>query len=182
MLKKIIFINLVSFNFAIEDTIKANSDAITANVLSASIIEGPTHFGYSYSTGWSTGPFWIGIHCHNDDAIAGFQFELPDNLQLLDASGGRAEEIFSDIHHNKKGLILGFSMAAQKITTIQNSDNTLLLKIQVKATNGENLNFPIKSILAGSIGQKLAFNNIASELEIKSELGDSKLLTVSFYE
>ena len=73
-------------------------------------------------------------------------------------------------------------MSAQKITTIQNSDNTLLLKIQVKATNGENLNFPIKSILAGSTGQKLAFNNIASELEIKSELGDSKLITVSFYE
>ena len=182
MLKKIIFISLVSFLFSLEDAIQTNSDVIKSNILSASIIEGPTHFGYSYSTGWSTGPFWIGIHCHNDDAIAGFQFELPENLQLLDASGGRAEEIFSDIHHNKRGLILGFSMSVNKITEIQHSDNTLLLKIQVKATNGENFNFPIKSILAGGSGEKLAFNNLVSELEIKSELGESKLLTVSFYE
>ena len=123
MLKKIIFISVVSFIFNMEEAIQTNSDVITANVLSAGIIEGPTHFGYSYSTGWSTGPFWIGIYCHNNDAIAGFQFELPDNLQLLDASGGRAEEIFSDIHHNKKGLSLGFSMSANKIAALQDADD-----------------------------------------------------------
>ena len=33
--------------------------------------------------------------------IAGFQFELPDNLQLLDASGGRSEEIFSAAYRKR---------------------------------------------------------------------------------
>ena len=28
--------------------------------------------------------FWIGVHCDNINSIAGFQFELPDNLELLD--------------------------------------------------------------------------------------------------
>ena len=78
MIKKVIYLIFVTFLLATEE-----NNQLETNVLSAHIIEStPIHFGYSYSSGWSSGPFWIGISCHNIDDIAGFQFELPDNLQL----------------------------------------------------------------------------------------------------
>ena len=107
---------------------------------------------------------------------------MPDNLQLLDASGGRSQEVFSDLHHNKKGMILGFSMSANKITKISEDEDDMLLKIQVKATSGDELEFPIKTILAGPNGQKLSFSTSINELEIKSDVGETQLIKVSFYE
>jgi len=187
MFKKIIIFSFCAFLLATESNLTDNSLQVitkfpTSNSFNATILDNQIQFGYSYSTGWSTGPFWIGIHCYNVDDIAGFQFELPDNLQLLDANGGRAEEIFSDLHHNNKGMILGFSMSANKIPKIDKPINDLLLKIQVKATSGTDLNFPIKVILAGSSGQKLTFDSTISDLEIKSDTGETQLITVSFYE
>ncbi len=182
MFKKIIIFSFCTFLLAIETNLTDNSSQITSNSFNATIIDNQIQFGYSYSTGWSTGPFWIGIHCQNVDDIAGFQFELPDNLQLLDINGGRAEEIFSDLHHNKKGMILGFSMSANKIPKLQGTNNDLLLQIQVKAISGSDLHFPIKAILAGSSGQKLSFDHTASELEIKSDTGEIQLIKVSFSE
>ena len=79
-------------------------------------------------------------------------------------------------------MILGFSMSADKIAKISEGDDDMLLKIQVKATSGSNLEFPIKTILAGPNGQKLTFNSSASELQIKSDTGETQLITVSFYE
>lgn len=182
MFKKIIIFSFCTFLLSAEANLTNNSSQTVTNSFNASILDNQIQFGYSYSTGWSTGPFWIGIHCYNIDDIAGFQFELPDNLQLLDATGGRSGEIFSDLHHNKKGMILGFSMSANKIAKIQDPSNDLLLKIQVKATNGSNLNFPIKAILAGASGQKLSFDSTISDLEIKSDTGEAQLIKVSFYE
>ncbi len=182
MFKKLIIFSFCAFLVSSETNLTDNSSEIIANSFSASILDDQIQFGYSYSTGWSTGPFWIGIHCQNEIEIAGFQFELPDNLQLLDATGGRSEEVFSDLHHNKKGMILGFSMSAKKIPKLQDLEDDLLLKIQVKATSGSNLTFPIKAILAGSSGQKLSFNNTSSELEIKSDTGETQLIKVSFSE
>ena len=179
MIKKIIYLIFLTFLLASE-----GSAQLKTNILSAHIVDSePIHFGYSYSSGWSSGPFWIGISCYNIDDIAGFQFELPDNFQLLDVSGGRAEEVFSDSHHNPKGLILGFSMSANKIPKIQNSEeNILLLKIQVKTTDQSNTDFKIKSILAGANGQKLSFINTLSELTLESDTGEKKLIKISFYE
>jgi len=184
MTKKIIYFTFLAFLLASEDNIQLKSSQNTANILSAHIInDAPIHFGYSYSSGWSSGPFWIGISCQNIDDIAGFQFELPNDLQLLDASGGRAEEFFSDLHHNSKGLILGFSMAAKKIPKIQNSEeDSLLLKMQVKIVEGSSAEFLIKSILAGANGQKLSFSSTLSELSLESDTGDLKLIKISFSE
>tara|TARA_B000000475_G_scaffold221128_1_gene184309 strand:+ start:1407 stop:1946 length:540 start_codon:yes stop_codon:yes gene_type:complete len=179
MFKKIIIFSFCAILLATDTNLNDNS---LQNSFSASIIDEQIQFGYSYSSGWSTGPFWIGIHCQNQDEIAGFQFELPDNLQLLDVSGGRSEEVFSDLHHNKKGMILGFSMSANKIPKLANPEDDLLLKIQVKATNGSSLSFPIKTILAGPSGQKLSFQNSTSELKIKSDTGEKQLIQVSFFE
>tara|TARA_Y100001934_G_C12106781_1_gene656601 strand:+ start:101 stop:649 length:549 start_codon:yes stop_codon:yes gene_type:complete len=182
MLKKIIIFSFLVFAWSAEENLTKDSPQINQNQFKATIIDKQIQFGYSYSTGWSTGPFWIGIHCYNVDEIAGFQFELPNNLQLLDVQGGRSEEAFSDLHHNKKGMILGFSMSANTISKAQNPNNDLLLKIQVKATSGSDLNFPIKTILAGPSGEKLSFDGGASNLEVKSDTGDIQLITVSFYE
>ena len=87
--------------------------------------------------------FWLGGHWDNINSIAGFQFELPDNLQLLSITGGSSEEYGFQLHHNKKGLILGFSMQGNKIPI---NSNQMLLKLQVRVTNGDT--FPIKTILA----------------------------------
>ena len=182
MLKKIIIFSFLVFGWSAEANLTTDSPPINQNQFKASIIDKQIQFGYSYSTGWSTGPFWIGIHCYNIDEIAGFQFELPDNLQLLNVQGGRSEDAFSDLHHNQKGMILGFSMSANTISKASNPDNDLLLKIQVKATSGSDLNFPIKTILAGSSGEKLSFNGETSNLEIKSDTGEIQSIKVSFYE
>ena len=98
MLKKIIIFSFCTFILATDTNLNDHSainDTIE-NSFSATVIDDQIQFGYSYSTGWSTGPFWIGIHCQNKDEIAGFQIELPENLQLLDAAGGRSEEFFSE--------------------------------------------------------------------------------------
>ena len=158
MFKKIIFFSLFTLILSINNS-DNTLEVVESNVFKATVLDEKIQFGYSFSTGWSTGPFWIGIHCNNNEEIAGFQFELPDNLQLLDATGGRSQEVFSDLHHNKKGMILGFSMSADKIAKISDGADDMLLKIQVKATSGNNLEFPIKTILAGSNGQKLSFNS-----------------------
>ena len=94
----------------------------------------------------------------------------------------RSKEAFSDLHHNQKGMILGFSMSAEKITKLLDDEDDMLLKIQVKATSGNDLEFPIKTILAGSNGQKLSFKSSTSNLEIKTDTGESQLIKVSFYE
>ena len=181
MFKKIIFFSLFTLILSINNS-DNTLEVVESNVFKATVLDEKIQFGYSFSTGWSTGPFWIGIHCNNNEEIAGFQFELPDNLQLLDATGGRSQEVFSDLHHNKKGMILGFSMSADKIAKISDGADDMLLKIQVKATSGNNLEFPIKTILAGSNGQKLSFNSTTSNLEIKSDTGEKQLIKVSFYE
>ena len=73
-------------------------------------------------------------------------------------------------------------MSANKIPKLANPEDDLLLKIQVKATNGSSLSFPIKTILAGPSGQKLSFQNSTSELKIKSDTGEKQLIQVSFFE
>ena len=181
MFKKIFFFSLISILLSNNNTVNID-ESVKSNSFHATILDEKIQFGYSYSTGWSTGPFWIGIHCQNNDDIAGFQFELPENLQLLNAEGGRSQEIFSDLHHNKKGMILGFSMSAEKIGKLLDDEDDMLLKIQVKATSGNDLEFPIKTILAGSNGQKLSFKSTTSNLEVKTDTGESQLIKVSFYE
>ena len=103
--------------------------------------------------------FWIAIHCENIDPIAGFQFELPNSLNLLEVIGDRANDADFQFHHNKNGLILGFSMSGSTIEIIQskNSDDSVIVKIKVEANTKSNLVYNIKSILAGPKGQKLEF-------------------------
>ena len=73
-------------------------------------------------------------------------------------------------------------MQAEKIAKLSEGEDDMLLKIQVKATSGNDLDFPIKVILAGASGQKLSINSSTSDLEIKSDTGETQLIKVSFYE
>ena len=94
MFKKILCSSLIVLFLSYAYSLK-NQEIINSNIFKVTILDNnQIQFGYSYSTGWSTGPFWIGIHCQNDDEIAGFQLELPSNLQLLNATGGRSEKVF----------------------------------------------------------------------------------------
>ena len=159
MLKKITLICIFCLLYSNTEQISNNFDK--QNSLSSSII-----------SGWNKGAFWLGIYCNNIAPIAGFQFELPDNLQLLSVEGGSSKEAGFQLHHNKKGLILGFSMQGNKIPI---SSNQMLLKLQVRVTDGDT--FPIKTILASSNGEKLSFTNNTNMLIINKDS-----LNVSFYE
>ena len=71
MFKKIIFLSLFTIlltNDKSEITLKPEN----TNIFKATILDEKIQFGYSYSTGWSTGPFWIGIHCQNDEELQDF--------------------------------------------------------------------------------------------------------------
>ena len=131
---------------------QAPSDLRNLNILSASILECKEDYS-----------FWIAIHCDNINDIAGFQFELPSNLEILDVVGVRSESYDFQLHHNDNGLILGFSMSGDTIPPLSYGSNlakSIVLKLHVQADPGSIFSFPIKSILAGSKGEKLSFQNL----------------------
>ena len=136
-----------------------NSELNRSNILSATIKENEDN------------TFWIAIHCKNIDLIAGFQFELSNNLNLLEVIGERADDADFQFHHNKKGLILGFSMSGATIGTIQNgsSEDSTVVRIKVEPTTKSNLIYNIKSILAGPKGQKLAFISSSNKLSLNNQ-------------
>jgi len=144
-----------------------NSELNRSNILTATIKENEDN------------TFWIAIHCENIDPIAGFQFELPNSLNLLEVIGDRAHEADFQFHHNKNGLILGFSMSGSIIETIlsKNSDDSVIVKIKVEAKTKSNLVYNIKSILAGPKGQKLEFISTSNKLLLNNEL-----ITITFNE
>jgi len=144
-----------------------NSELNRSNILSATI------------KGNEDNTFWIFIHCKNIDPIAGFQFELPNSLNLLEVIGDRANDADFQFHHNKNGLILGFSMSGSTIAAIQNknSDDNIIVKIKVEAKTKSNLEYNIKSILAGPKGQKLEFISVGNKLSL-----NNKLVTITFNE
>jgi len=136
------------------------SDLKNLNILSASILECKEDYS-----------FWIAIHCDNINDIAGFQFELPNNLEILDVAGVRSDIYDFQLHHNDNGLILGFSMSGDTIPPLpygSNLDKSIVLKLHVQADPGSIFSFPIKSILAGSKGEKLSFQNLEHTLTFKN--------------
>ena len=139
---------------------QAPSDLKNLNILSASILECKEDYS-----------FWIAIHCNNINDIAGFQFELPNNLEILDVAGVRSDIYDFQLHHNDNGLILGFSMSGDTIPTLSygsNLDQSIVLKLHVQANPASIFSFPIKSILAGSKGEKLSFQNLEHTLTFKN--------------
>ena len=139
------------------------------NILSGTILD----FDENYS-------FWLAVHCHNIDSIAGFQFELPSDLELIDILGSRSEDAGFQLHYNDNGLILGFSMSGETIPqliTDNDKQNSTIFKLHLKAKQDAIFSFPIKAILAGPKGEKLSFKSINNELSINNQS-----ITISFYE
>ena len=139
---------------------QAPSELKNLNILSASILECKEDYS-----------FWIAIHCNNINDIAGFQFELPNNLEILDVAGVRSDIYDFQLHHNDNGLILGFSMSGDTIPPLSygsNLDQSIVLKLHVQADPASIFSFPIKSILAGSKGEKLSFQNLEHTLTFKN--------------
>ena len=86
----------------------------------------------------------ISIYAINPyDPIAGVQFKiLPSDLFIIkEVYGGRVEEKGFQIHHNKSGTILGFSMVANtldKSTIVSGPDkfkDNIVLQIRANANN-----------------------------------------------
>ena len=69
MFKKIIFFSLFTLILSINNS-DNTLEVVESNVFKATVLDEKIQFGYSFSTGWSTGPFWIGIHCNNNEEIA----------------------------------------------------------------------------------------------------------------
>jgi len=132
------------------------------NIISASILEGN-----------ELDSFWLSIDCDNIDDIAGFQFELPNNLNLLAVEGVRTNDAGFQLHHNSKGLILGFSMSGETLQALSidsNSTKPSFIKLHVQISDTQsNLSFPIKTILAGPKGNRLSFKGQTSELVINNQ-------------
>ena len=139
------------------------------NILSSTILESNDNYS-----------FWLAIHCNNIDSIAGFQFELPSNLELLDVIGERSENAGFQLHHNGNGLILGFSMSGDTIPQLpygSDESKSIIVKLHVKADQRSTFSFPIKAILAGPKGEKLSFKNLKDELTLESQS-----VIISFFE
>ena len=139
------------------------------NIISSTILDSNDNYS-----------FWMAIHCNNIDSLAGFQFELPSNLELLDVIGGRSENAGFQLHHNDNGLILGFSMSGEAIPQLpygSNEDESIIVKLHVKADQRSTFYFHIKTILAGTKGEKLSFKNLKDELTLENQS-----IIISFFE
>ena len=110
MLKKLFFLIFLCLLYSTEADKMTNQAYINSNLLSGTILESSN----------DQNTFWIDIHCHNIDDIAGVQFELSDSFELLDVVEVRSLDIEFEFHHNKKGLILGFSISGDKINKLSN--------------------------------------------------------------
>jgi len=191
MLKKLFFLIFLCLLCSAEADKMTNQAYINSNLLSGSILESSNEQNI----------FWIDIHCHNIDDIAGVQFELSDSFELLDVVEVRSLDIEFEFHHNKKGLILGFSISGDKINKLSNEwsnfknksdfNDDIICRMQVKYTNAEfsyphqSILCPIKTILASPKGQKLTFlNHISSNTnQVAIGLqGRKRNIEISFYE
>ena len=140
---------------------QTHSDLQNKNSITSTIFDSTSNYS-----------FWIAIHCNNIDSIAGFQFELPENLVLLDVIGGRSEQAGFQLHHNDNGLILGFSMSGDIIPQLPygaDQDESIIVKLHVQADQASTFSFPIKAILAGPKGEKLSFKNLKNEATVENQ-------------
>ena len=76
MLKKIFFLISLCLLYSSEEDKMTNQAYINSNLLTGTILESSNQQNI----------FWIDIHCHNIDDIAGVQFELSDSFELLDVA------------------------------------------------------------------------------------------------
>ena len=128
--------------------------------------------GANYISGWNTGSFWMGIYCYNVESIAGFQFNLPEDLQLINVVGLRAKNKNFNIPINKeKGMFLGFSYGGDTIepSLTELKDKNMLVKLHLKVLNNEKRTFNIKSILASSKGERLLFETEPQQIKINND-------------
>lgn len=154
------------------------------NLLDSIIInkyENSNFLGAKYISGWNSGSIWIGIYCYNVDAIAGFQFNLPEGLQLINVEGLRAKNKNFTIPINKeKGMFLGFSYGGDTIdpSTTKLEEENMLAKLHLKVLDSEIKIFNIKSILASSKGERLSFNTVTQQIIIN----DNENFSIRFIE
>ena len=192
MFKKIFILSFICLLYSSSShNLDNEEEYIDTNLLTGTIFESSNN----------TNIFWIDIHCHNIDDIAGVQFELPGTFQLLDVVEIRTSDIEFEFHHNKKGLILGFSISAAKINKLSNQwsdfhnkydfNDDIICRIQVKYNNTE-YSYPhqpilcsIKTILASPKGQKLLFSNYINSNVNQIAVGHERRkrnIQISFYE
>ena len=98
--------------------------------------------GISSITQTTDNEYIISVYAINPyNPIAGIQFKIHpiDIFEVIDVYGGRAQQKDFEIHFNKTGTILGFSMVANTIdpsiivTGPTRLDSNILLEIKVKA-------------------------------------------------
>ena len=191
MFKKTFFLIFLCLLYSSEADKMTNQEYINTNLLSGAIFESSNEQNI----------FWIDIHCHNINDIAGVQFELSDSFELLDVVEVRSLDIDFEFHHNTKGLILGFSISGDKINKLSNEwsnfnnqsdfNDDIICRIKVKYTNAEfsyphqSILCPIKTILASPKGEKLAFSNHISSNTNQVAIGlqgRKRNIEISFYE
>ena len=189
MLKKLFFLFFVCLLHSQQSNAIGLSNLLTAEITNQTTEE-------------SSKTFIIDIHCSNINEIAGVQFELPENINLLDVKEVRTKDLNFEFHHNSKGLILGFSMSGETIPpspnamnknvsnaygpNITNYEGNIICSIKIEYIPPEGkyegqIHCPIKSILASPKGERLPFTSIESKISL-SKYDNPRQIKVSFYE
>ena len=112
----------------------------------------------------------IEILMDNTVDVAGFQFELqdyPDELDIIDAFGGSAEENGFSISTNESGTILGFSLTGYSIP----SGSSPLLTLSVSGSGSPSICLN-NAIISDTVGNPLSVSYGDCSTAVLTEPGD----------
>ena len=106
----------------------------------------------------------MNVYMINHQPVSGIQFEIePKGFFEVDSVyGGRSEINNFQLHNNKTGRILGFSMSGKSIpesTSLEKLDNILFL-VSGKFLQPLNSTITISPIIASSTAQKMDYKSI----------------------
>ena len=116
----------------------------------------------------SSGTQSIDVYMINHQPVSGVQFKIePDTFfEIEDVSGGRSETNNFQLHSNKKGTILGFSITGDAIPESNSSkkENNILFTITAKLIKPINAPITLSPIIASSNAKKIDCVSIPFEL------------------
>ncbi|MAV65214.1 MAG: hypothetical protein CMG00_08505 [Candidatus Marinimicrobia bacterium] len=111
-----------------------------------------------------SGTYMADIYAHNNQIMAGVQFELlGKDFKILKVEGGRVGDGNFITHvGSDKGVILAFSMTGKMISAIDTLDysKNKLFTLHFKKNIDKPSEFKMKALLAGKTGTKLSANFI----------------------
>ena len=116
----------------------------------------------------SSGSLSINVYMINHQPVSGVQFKIEPNIffEIDSVSGGRCEANNFQLHSNKKGTILGFSITGNSIPESNSSkkEDNILFSITAKLIKSIDTQITLSPIIASNNAKRIDCLSIPFEL------------------